>query len=147
MTAGGKKVVPGVLEERLRRDPLVQEVVCVGDGRPFIAALVVVAPGALRAVLPPAAAAAGDDVAAWCRHPAVRALYAGRIAAAQRDQDHYARIRRFALLPEPFTEAGGELTPTLKVKRTVVAKAHARTIDLLYREGGTVVDGEGDVGG
>ncbi len=142
VTSGGKKIAPAVLEGRLRGDPLVSEAVLLGSGRNYATALVVANLDAVRAALPAESAAAGGDGEALLQRAEVRRLFSGRIAALQRDQPRFARVRRFTLLARPFSEEAGELTPTLKVRRKVVAQRHARAIDAMYRGGGVEVAGE-----
>jgi long-chain acyl-CoA synthetase len=139
VTAGGKKVAPGPLEDALRAEPWVAEAVCCGEGRPFLTALIVPDYEAVRRAMPDGP---NEDNGSLCRRPAVRARFAAALARAQQDRPHWARVRRFWLLPEPFTEAGGDLTPTQKVRRAVVAKKHAGVIAALYEGAGTEVSGE-----
>ncbi|MCI0340120.1 MAG: long-chain fatty acid--CoA ligase [Planctomycetales bacterium] len=142
VTSGGKKIVPAVLEGRLRGDPLVSEAVLIGSGRNFATALVVANLDSVRSALPAASAAAGGDGEALLQRSEVRKLFSERIAALQRDQPRFARVRRFTLLARPFSEEAGELTPTQKVRRKAVAQRHARAIDAMYRGGGVEVAGE-----
>ncbi|GAA1837164.1 long-chain fatty acid--CoA ligase [Pseudonocardia ailaonensis] len=135
VTAGGKNVAPAVLEDRLRAHPLVGQCMVVGDGQPFIAALVTVDPEALPAWRernnkpasgdPSSAADLVDD-------PELRGEIAAAVEEANQAVSRAERIRKFRILPADFTEAGGELTPTLKVKRAVVASQYADEITALY---------------
>jgi long-chain acyl-CoA synthetase len=136
VTAGGKNVAPALLEDRLRAHPLVGQCVVVGDGQPFIGALVTVDPEALpgwreRHGKPPApdgAAPAADLV----DDPELRGEIAAAIEEVNRAVSRPEQIRRFRILPGDFTEEGGELTPTLKVKRAVVTRRYADDIAALY---------------
>jgi long-chain acyl-CoA synthetase len=131
VTAGGKNVAPAVLEDRLRAHPLVSQCMVVGDGQPFIAALVTIDPEALTGWLErkgrPAAAVADlvDDAD-------LHAEIADAVAEANKAVSRAEQIREFRILPVDFTEAGGELTPTMKVKRAVVAKTFAEDIAGIY---------------
>ena len=78
--------------------------------------------------------AAAGDRRALCCHPDVIAFVAGRIATLQQDLAHYERIKRFVLLPDPFTIDNGELTNTLKVKRRVVYERYAEVIAGIYSD-------------
>ena len=69
-----------------------------------------------------------------CRHPKVLQFFTERIATLQQDLAHYEQIKRFVLLPSPFTMANGELTNTLKVRRRVVYEHYAEVIDHIYAE-------------
>jgi long-chain acyl-CoA synthetase len=131
VTAGGKNVAPAVLEDRLRAHALVSQCMVVGDGQPFIAALVTIDAEALTGWLerkgkPPAAVADIVD------DPDLRAEIADAVADANKAVSRAEQIREFRILPVDFTEAGGELTPTMKVKRAVVAKTFAEDIAGIY---------------
>ncbi|MDR1293842.1 MAG: AMP-binding protein, partial [Bifidobacteriaceae bacterium] len=131
ITAGGKNVVPALLEDRLRGHPLVSQVVVVGDNRPFIAALVTVdadmLPGwATIHNLPPMTVAEARE------HPAVLASLDRAVARANQAVSRAESIRKIAILDGDFTELNGYLTPSLKVKRTLVLKDFAATIDGIY---------------
>ncbi|RTL62631.1 MAG: long-chain fatty acid--CoA ligase [Pseudonocardiaceae bacterium] len=132
VTAGGKNVAPAVLEDRLRAHPLVSQCMVVGDAQPFIAALVTIDPEALPGWLErngkPAATAAEvvDD-------PDLRTEIEAAVADANKAVSRAEQIREFRILPADFTEATGELTPTMKVKRAVVASNHADVITGIYQ--------------
>jgi len=131
VTAGGKNVAPAVLEDRVRSHPLVSQCMVVGDQRPFIAALVTLDEEALPDWLSgegrPGAAPAElrDD-------PALRAAIQSAVDEANKAVSKAEAIRVFRILPRDFTEATGELTPSLKVKRAVVMKEYTDEIDAIY---------------
>jgi len=131
VTAGGKNVAPAVLEDRFRGHPLVSQVVVVGDGRPFIGALVTLdadmLPGWLSMHgLPPM------DVRAAGRHPEVLAALDRAAERANEAVSRAESIRKVRVLEGDFTEANGYLTPSLKVKRALVLKDFAADVDELY---------------
>jgi long-chain acyl-CoA synthetase len=132
VTAGGKNVAPAVLEDRLRAHPLIGQCLVVGDGQPFIAALVTIdreaLPGWRRRHGKPDGDSAGDLV----DDPELRGEIAAAVEEANRSVSRAEQIRRFRILPREFTEEGGELTPTLKVKRSVVMQRYADDIAALY---------------
>lgn len=130
VTAGGKNVAPAVLEDRLRAHALISQCMVVGDAQPFIAALITIDQ---------------DTFPEWAKEKGL----SGRLADAIDDPrllDEVQRaiddankavsraesIRAFRILPEDFTIDGGELTPTLKVKRAIVAKKYGQVIDQIY---------------
>ena len=130
VTAGGKNVAPAVLEDRIRAHPLVSQAMVVGDAQPFIATLITIDP---------------DEFPRW----AVEHGKSGSVADLVDDDDLKAAvqeaiddanaavskaesIRTFRILPEDFTIEGGELTPTLKVKRRIVADRYGSVIDGIY---------------
>jgi long-chain acyl-CoA synthetase len=131
VTAGGKNVAPTVIEDRLRAHPLVSQCMVVGDQRPFIAALVTLDEEAVSAWLaeqgrePTPIADLRDD-------QALQAAIQSAVDEANTAVSKAEAIRVFRILPRDFTEATGELTPSLKVKRAVVMKEYADDIDAIY---------------
>jgi long-chain acyl-CoA synthetase len=133
VTSGGKKIAPQPIESILKRSPLVSEAIVLGDRRRFAAALIVPDFAALERRLkdlgrPPAGRA--DLVT----RPDVLALYQEIVDALNRELSQFERIKRIALLPQEFSVEGGELTPTLKVKRKVVEERWRGEIEKLYLE-------------
>ncbi|SEN70389.1 AMP-dependent synthetase/ligase [Actinacidiphila rubida] len=132
VTAGGKNVAPAVIEDRIRADALIAECMVVGDGRPFVAALITLDEEFLphwaeqhgktgRTV----AELAGDpDLVAAVQH----AVDEGNAAVSKAES-----VRKFRILPTQFTEESGHVTPSLKLKRTIVLHEFAAEIDALYR--------------
>jgi len=131
VTAGGKNVAPAVLEDRLRAHPLVSQCIVVGDGKPFIAALVTL------------------DVEMYPTWAANHGLDGVSFAAARTDERVVAEvqksvddantavskaesIRKFAILDSDFTEESGHLTPSLKLRRNVVMRDFEDEVDALY---------------
>ena len=132
VTAGGKNVAPAVLEDRLRAHPLVSQCLVVGDQKPFIAALVTIDPEALPGWRERNGKPTGDGVADLVDDPDLRAEIAAAVEEANKAVSRAEQIREFRILPVDFTEAGGELTPTMKVKRAVVATRFADDIEAIY---------------
>ena len=136
VTAGGKNVAPAVLEDRLRANPLVGQVVVVGDGQPFIAALVTIDADALPRWRArhgkPEGPENGGSAADLVDDPELRGEIAAAVEEANRAVSRAEQIRKFRILAGDFTEEGGELTPTLKVRRSVVTRKYADDIDALY---------------
>jgi long-chain acyl-CoA synthetase len=131
VTSGGKKVAPQPIEARLKQHPLVAEAVIVGDRRRFPAALIVPAFEVLGERLKSLGLPAGDRAALVGRADVV-GLYREIVEALNRDLAQYEQIKQIALLPAEFTIAGGELTPTLKVRRRVIETRWRDTIERLY---------------
>ena len=132
VTAGGKNVAPAVLEDRLRAHPLVSQAMVVGDGRPYIACLVTLDEEALEAWQgrhPQLASASPAELAA---NPELIAEIQSAVDDANKAVSRAESIRRFRILPVDFTEQDGYLTPSLKVRRGVVAKDFAGDVDALY---------------
>jgi long-chain acyl-CoA synthetase len=132
VTAGGKNVAPAVLEDRLRALSLVSQCMVVGDNRPFIACLITIDPDSLehwkRQHGKPAEASAADLAA----DQDLLAAIGEAVDDANKAVSKAESIRRFAILPTDFTEASGHLTPSLKVRRSVVAKDYQAEIDALF---------------
>jgi long-chain acyl-CoA synthetase len=132
VTAAGKNVAPEPLEDRIRAHPLVSQAVVIGDARPFIAALVTLDEEAAHEW----AAEHGRSDATTADLVDDEALVAEvqvAIDDANRSVSRAESIRTFALLPRDLTIESGELTPTLKVRRSVVTKSYQHVIDALYR--------------
>ncbi len=136
VTAGGTNVAPAVLEDRLRANPLISDCMVVGDGRPYIACLVTLDPEALeswkRQHGKPADATARD----LALDPELIAEIQLAVDDANKAVSRAESIRRFRILGTEFTEASGELTPTLKLRRNVVAREFAADIEALYSPAG-----------
>ena len=130
VTAGGKNVAPAVLENHIRAHYLVDQCVVVGDGQPFIAALVTIDLESL-----PTWAEQHEtsgDVADLLEDPDLLAEIQGAVDEANKAVSKAESIRRFAILPASWTEEGGQLTPSLKLKRGVVMREHRDDVDALY---------------
>jgi long-chain acyl-CoA synthetase len=129
VTAGGKNVAPQNLENELKTDPLVSQVMVHGDKRKFLSALVTLNEEPARKWATehgvPAGAKLHED-------PKVRARIQEAIDALNAKQASYATIKAFAIIPRDFTQDSGELTPTLKVKRKVVTKNYQALLDGFY---------------
>jgi len=132
VTAGGKNVAPAVLEDQLRAHPLVSQCVVVGDRRPFIAALLTVDEDAWPGWLERNGHPAGRTVADLRDDPTLLAELQQAVDEANRAVSAAESIRRFRVLARDFTEASGELTPSLKVKRAVVHANYEAEIAEIY---------------
>lgn len=132
VTAGGKNVAPAVLEDQLRAHPLVGQCMVVGDQKPFIAALVTIDPEALPGWLERHGKPAETRAADLVDDPELRAEIGAAVHEANKAVSRAEQIREFRILPVDFTEDGGEMTPTMKVKRNVVAEKYAAEIEAIY---------------
>ena len=131
VTAGGKNVVPAVLEDPLRAHPLVSQAVVVGDGRPYVAALLTLDEEMLPTWLS-TRSLPQMGVAAAAHHEDVLAELQRAVDAANAAVSHAEGVKRFVVLDHDLTEAGGQLTPSLKVKRAVVLAEEADQVEELY---------------
>ena len=130
VTAGGKNVAPSILEDRIRAHRLVSQCMVVGDGEPFIAALVTVDPDSFT-VWAELRGKTGD-LAGHVDDPDLRAEIDAAIEDANKAVSQAEAIRKFVVLSVDWTEEGGHLTPSLKVKRNVVMREFRTDIEALY---------------
>jgi long-chain acyl-CoA synthetase len=130
VTAGGKNVAPAVLEDRLRAHALVDQCMVVGDGQPFIAALVTLDPDSA----PAWAQAHGKSgrIADLVDDPDLHAEIEAAVEDANKAVSKAESIRKFKILADDWTEEGGQLTPSLKLKRNVVLRECKDEIAGLY---------------
>ena len=145
VTAGGKNVAPAALEDPIRSNPLIGQVVVVGDRKPFIAALVTLDPDMLAVWLNNNGEDAGMSLAEATVNPKVLAEVQ---RAIDHGNDHVSRaesIRKFTVLPSELTEAAGYLTPKLSIKRDIILRDFANQIEAMYV--GTPVTGSNTIGG
>jgi long-chain acyl-CoA synthetase len=132
VTAGGKNVAPAVLEDRLRAHPLISQCMVVGDNQPFIACLITLDPEALDHWKQQHGKPAAATPAELTGDPDLIAAIQAAVDEANQAVSRAESIRKFRLLPLDFTTDNGYITPSLKVKRAVVAKDFATDIDALY---------------
>ncbi len=132
ITAGGKNVSPGPLEDRMRSHALVSQAVVVGDGRPYVGALVTVDQDAFARWRTEHGHGDEATVADLRDDPDLRAAVKSIVDDANSTVSHAEAIKRFVILDRDLTEETGELTATLKIKRSVVAERFATQIGALY---------------
>jgi long-chain acyl-CoA synthetase len=133
--SNGRKVVPSFLEGLILADECFDQVVICGEGRHFLTALIVPHwPNLRRALqekIPGLNHVSEEDLA---RHPAVSLFLQERIEAAMRDVSVWERVRKFIVLPRPFTVADEELTVSLKLRRKFILARYADRLEALYRD-------------
>jgi long-chain acyl-CoA synthetase len=134
VTAGGKNVAPAVLEDQLRAHPLISQAMVVGDAKPFIGALITIDPEAFVGWKQRNSKSAGASVGDLATDPDLVAEIDAAVKQANLSVSHAESIRKFRILPVDFTEDTGELTPTMKVKRNVVAEKFASDIEAIYEK-------------
>ncbi len=132
VTAGGKNVIPALLEDQIRADALVSQVLVVGDNRPFIGALVTLDEEALPGWLQRHGLPAETTVAEAADNETVRAAVQELINTANQSVSQAEAIKSFRIVPQDFTEASGHLTPSMKVKRAQVMKDFESVVDEMY---------------
>ena len=130
-TSNGKYIAPQMLETLLAQDKFMAQVAVIGDGRKYVSALIV---------------PDFDELSMWAtkrkiqfknnedlvNNPKVHEMIERLINEYQKDLASYEQIKRFVLLPRPFSMESGELTNTLKIKRAVINKRYAKLIDAMY---------------
>ncbi|MGQ7313289.1 AMP-dependent synthetase/ligase [Microbacterium arabinogalactanolyticum] len=132
VTAGGKNVAPAVLEDPIRANPIVGQVVVVGDQKPFIAALVTLDTEMLPTWLANNGLPAEMSLADAAKNPAVHAEVQRAIDRANKSVSRAESIRKFTILPVEWTEASGHLTPKMSIKRNVILADFADQIAEIY---------------
>jgi long-chain acyl-CoA synthetase len=129
ITAGGKNITPVNIEALVKRHPLVSQCVVVGDRKPYLVALITLDPEALTRF---AAEQGTLDEASANDSPVVRAELEKHIEEVNTHFASVEQVKRFEILPHDLSQEGGELTPTLKLKRPVIASKYEEEIEKLY---------------
>ncbi len=132
VTAGGKNVAPAALEDPIRANPIVGQVVVVGDQKPFISALVTLDPEMLPTWLSNNGLPADMPLAEAAKNETVRAEVQRAVDEANTHVSRAESIRKFTILPSEWTEASGHLTPKMSIKRNVILEDFASQIDEIY---------------
>ena len=132
VTAGGKNVAPGGMEDELRSHPLISQALVVGDGKPFVGVLVTLDEQALARWKSQHNIDASRSVSDLVHDASLRAEVQDAVNAANATVSHAEAIKKFYILTDDFTEESGELTPTMKVKRNVVVERYADALEQLY---------------
>jgi long-chain acyl-CoA synthetase len=130
ITAGGKNITPANLEAEIKQHPLVSQTVVVGDRRPYLVALVTLDPE--EAVAYANEHGLPADPAQLATNPDVRASIEAHVEKINQNFARVEQVKKIAILPNDLSQESGELTPTLKVKRAVVAQKHEGEIEALY---------------
>jgi long-chain acyl-CoA synthetase len=131
-TAGGKFVAPQKLEQLFTGDPYIAQAFVYGDRRPYCVALLVPRQDALARHAKTQGIPV-NSLAALARDPRVITFFWDRVQALQQPLASFEQVKRIALLEQEFSESAGELTPTLKVKRRVVAERYGEVLERLYQ--------------
>jgi long-chain acyl-CoA synthetase len=125
ITAGGKNIAPKNIEAMIKQSPLVGEAVVIGDRRKYLTALVTLDVDAAKKLV-------GDG--SPHEHPQVRSQIQASIDEANKALARVEQVKKFSILPVAFGIDSGELTPTMKIKRKVVAQKYAREIEAMYAD-------------
>ena len=130
ITAGGKNITPANLEAEIKQHPLVSQCVVVGDRRPYLVALVTLDPE--EAVKYAQEHNLPEDPAQLAQNPDVKAAIEAHVEKINQNFARVEQVKKISILPHDLSQGSGELTPTLKVKRAVVAQKHEDAIEQLY---------------
>ena len=132
-TSNGKYISPQALETKLAIDRYIDQIAVIADQRKFVSALIVPVYGYVKEY----AKEKGieyNTMEELLQHPKIVALFRARIDTLQQQFAHYEQVKRFTLLPEPFSMEKGELTNTLKLRRPVVSQNYKEAIDKMYED-------------
>jgi long-chain acyl-CoA synthetase len=129
ITAGGKNITPANLEAEIKQHPLVSQCVVIGDRRPYLVALVTLDP---EEAAKHAEEQGLGDPASLPQNPEVKASIMAHVDRVNEKFARVEQIKKIKILPQDLSQESGELTPTLKVKRNVVADKYAAEIESLY---------------
>lgn len=132
VTAAGKNVAPAVLEDRLRSNFLVSQCMVVGDAKPFIGALVTLDPEAVPTWLKQNNRPENTPISELINDEAMLETIQGAVDQANKAVSQAEAIKKFIILPLDWTEDGGQMTPSMKLKRNVVMKEHEAEIAAIY---------------
>ena len=130
-TSNGKYIAPQVLETLLGQDKFMEQVVIIGDGRKYVSALIVPDFEELKAYADKKRIE-HRTIEDLVNNTDIHKMIEDRINDYQKDLASYEQIKRFVLLPKPFTMESGELTNTLKIKRAIINKRYRPLIDAMY---------------
>ncbi|MBK4146324.1 AMP-dependent synthetase/ligase [Corynebacterium macginleyi] len=133
VTAGGKNVSPGPMEDILRGHPLVSQAMVVGDGKPFVGALITLDPDILKRWKLDHNIPENRSMSDIATDPTLRAELQDAVNKVNATVSHAEGIKKFYILESDLTEDENELTPTMKVKRNVVAQRYASAIEHIYK--------------
>jgi long-chain acyl-CoA synthetase len=132
VTAGGMNIAPQNIENLLKGDPFISQVMVHGDRRPYPVALITLNPEELAKFAREQGIMAGDP-SVLAKHPKVIERVQRTVDQKNSELQSYAKIKKFMILPEDFTVENGALTPTLKVKRKLISERHRPALDALYQ--------------
>ena len=133
-TSGGKYIAPSPIEQMIRSSRFVSQAVLVGNERKFVAALIVPNFEMLESYVKLKGIHDARTPAEMCRHPRIIDLIERQIDSLTKDVARFEKVKKIALLENELTVEGGELTPTLKIKRRVVEEKYKNVIDQIYEQ-------------
>jgi long-subunit acyl-CoA synthetase (AMP-forming) len=132
ITAGGENIPPQVLEGKLKAIPIVNQVVVIGDRRKYMTALFTLDPDKLEAELA-AAGSPAKNMKETVNCEKFKAYLQEKVEAVNATLARVQTIKKFVIIPHEFTPEGGELTPTMKMKRRIINEKYAKEIESMYQ--------------
>lgn len=132
-TSNGKYIAPQVLEGKLCVDKYIDQIAIIADQRKFVSALIIPAYGAVKQYAEKQGIVY-TDMKDLLQKEEIHRLFSDRIETLQQEFAHYEQVKRFTLLPEPFSMERGELTNTLKIRRPVLLQNYAEEIRRMYED-------------
>lgn len=132
ISKGGKNIAPQPIEQKIAELPVIDQIVVLGDNQEFCIALIVPEVNELQ-LLATSLGIVNLSIEQLISEPKILQSISKQIDIQQKDFSKYERVRKFALLTEPFTIENGTLTPKLSIKRSIVEKKYKQTIESLYR--------------
>ncbi len=133
VTAGGKNVAPQNIENLLKADPYISQVMVYGDRKPYLTALITLDEAEVKKFAQDKGISNGKDLQELVKRPEIVKLIEGIVQNKNKELASYESIKKFTILPADFTQESGELTPTLKVKRKVVWEKYKDRIESMYQ--------------
>lgn len=130
ITAGGENVAPEMLENKINAIPGVEQAVVIGDHRKYLSALLTLSSEALPIAQNLRSSARSREELAEC--PVFKSYLDEKIEELNTSVARVQTIKKYSILPEPFSEGRGELTPTMKIKRKIICENYEKSIDALY---------------
>jgi long-chain acyl-CoA synthetase len=135
ITSSGKNIAPSNIENYLKESPIIGHAMAVGDGKPYVVAVLTL-DGEIAPLIAQQAGVEFTDLADLARKPQIQAMAQAAVDAANERLSRPEQVKRWALLPTEWTAESAELTPTLKLKRRVVTSNYAEEIAALYSSDG-----------
>ena len=133
VTSGGKNIAPQPIENCLLTSQFIEQAVVIGDRRKFCSAIIVPSSAAVETWAQREGIVA-EDYTSLLSNEKLMAFMQGEIDRLTESFASFERIKKFCLLPELFSQDGGELTPSLKIKRRIVEEKYAAEIEKMYRD-------------
>ncbi len=131
-TSGGKYVAPQVIENKMKESPYIEQIMVIGENQKFVSALIIANFPAIKEWAKRHDVDATRSNEELLKDPAVLKLFKDEVEGFNKNFGHVEQVKRFKVMPKEWSMEGGELTPTLKVKRKVVMEKYQKEVDEIY---------------